>query len=66
MEARLGSCDTREFIMVPARELAEGMLDGGEWWERSWWRGRNGGVVEVSGASEQMGSYGVRGDGKWW
>ncbi len=26
MEARLGSCDTREFIMVPAREL----LDGGE------------------------------------
>jgi hypothetical protein len=29
MEARLGSCDTREFIMVLARELAEGMLDGG-------------------------------------
>ncbi len=27
MEARLGSCDTREFIMVPAREL----LDGRSW-----------------------------------
>ncbi len=26
MEARLGSCDTREFIIVLAREL----LDGGE------------------------------------
>jgi hypothetical protein len=24
MEARLGSCDTREFIMVLARELADG------------------------------------------
>ncbi len=30
MEARLGSCDTREFIMVPARELADGGEGGGE------------------------------------
>jgi hypothetical protein len=45
MEARLGSCDTREFIMVLARELAEGTLDGGEGggeMRELWSQGRDG------------------------
>ncbi len=47
MEARLGSCDTREFIMVPAREL----LYGGEG------VGSDGGVQSYGGewCKEQMG-----------
>jgi hypothetical protein len=65
MEARLGSCDTREFIMVPARELARELFDGGEA------GGSDGGVkmrgvVEVSGAGSKWGNCGVRGDGELW
>jgi hypothetical protein len=61
MEARLGSCDTREFIMVPSRELADGGEAGG-----SDGGVQMRGVVEVSGAGSKWGSCGWKCDGECW